>query len=320
MSLPPHLKAALDSRLEGVSRKALAVRAQAISEGYRSGAPSSRAIRDADDALAYAVARMPATYAAIASASKRLAELWPEFYPVSMLDVGAGPGTATFAAAEHWPSLETSTQIERHPAFRKLAGDLASDAAPSISLRSVTADLTTATLAIDPADLAIMSYALIELPESSVRSIVGRIFEAARGAVILVEPGTPAGFARIRMARDILIAEGGHILAPCPGDMSCPIAGTDWCHFSVRVARSRDHKLLKGADAPFEDERFTYVAVTKTQRPPSIAARIVAEPVRDRAAISLKLCTPDGLRNEIIPRADKADYKRAGKADWGDPW
>jgi hypothetical protein len=41
------------------------------------------------------------------------------------------------------------------------------------------------------------------------------------------------------------------------------MSGNDWCHFSQRLPRSRDHMLLKDADVPFEDERYSYVVVTR---------------------------------------------------------
>src|SRR3954453_8405832 len=66
MQLPPALTAALDALLEGVPRKELAAAAQAMSEGYRQGKPS-HAIATPLQALAYAVARMPATHAASAA-------------------------------------------------------------------------------------------------------------------------------------------------------------------------------------------------------------------------------------------------------------
>ena len=37
----------------------------------------------------------------------------------------------------------------------------------------------------------------------------------------------------------------------------------DWCHFTCRVARSRLHKLLKGGEAPYEDEKFAFLAVAR---------------------------------------------------------
>ena len=43
------------------------------------------------------------------------------------------------------------------------------------------------------------------------------------------------------------------------------MAGDDWCHFSQRLARSRDHMLLKDASVPFEDERYSYVVATRAE-------------------------------------------------------
>ena len=103
--LPAELKAALDGKLRGFSRSDAAGRAASISKTYRDGGGSG-AIRSEADALAYALARMPATYAAVTASLNALVEIRPDFAPTSLLDVGAGPGTATWAAAEAFPSLQ----------------------------------------------------------------------------------------------------------------------------------------------------------------------------------------------------------------------
>ena len=97
--LPAELKAALDARLQGLSRNDAAGRAALISQTYRDGGGSGT-IRTEIDALAYALVRMPATYAAVTASLNALHEITPRFAPASLLDVGAGPGTATWAAAE----------------------------------------------------------------------------------------------------------------------------------------------------------------------------------------------------------------------------
>ena len=70
--LPAELKTALDTRLHGLSRNDASVRAALISKTYRDGGDSS-AIRSEIDALAYALARMPATYAAVTASLNALA-------------------------------------------------------------------------------------------------------------------------------------------------------------------------------------------------------------------------------------------------------
>ena len=52
---------------------------------------------------------------------------------------------------------------------------------------------------------------------------------------------------------------------PAPTTMLSHDAGDDWCHFSQRLPRSRDHMLLKDASVPFEDERYSYVVVTQAE-------------------------------------------------------
>src|SRR3984885_14767255 len=104
--LPTELRAALDGKLQGFSRTAAAERAALISRTYRDGGNSGAIVSEAD-ALAYALARMPATYAAVAASLNALREITPGFAPASLLDIGAGPGTATWAAAEAFSSLQS---------------------------------------------------------------------------------------------------------------------------------------------------------------------------------------------------------------------
>ena len=126
--LPAELRVALDAKLQGLSRNAAAERAALISRTYRDGG-NSGAIRSEADALAYALARMPATYAAVTASLNALCELRPDFAPASLLDVGAGPGTATWAAAAAFASLQSFTLLDANGALRALALDLGRDSA-----------------------------------------------------------------------------------------------------------------------------------------------------------------------------------------------
>src|SRR5258705_8208410 len=124
--LPAGLKAALDARLQGLSRNAAAERAALISQTYRDGGGSS-AIRSETNALAYALGRMPATYAAVSASMNALREIRPDFAPTNLLDVGAGPGTATWAAAAAFPSLPSVALLDSNSALSALALDLGGD-------------------------------------------------------------------------------------------------------------------------------------------------------------------------------------------------
>jgi ribosomal protein RSM22 (predicted rRNA methylase) len=91
----------------------------------------------------------------------------------------------------------------------------------------------------------------------------------------------------------------------------------DWCHFSQRLPRSRDHMQAKGAHVPFEDERYSYVVVTR--RPlPRAAARILAPPLETKPGVTFKLCDETGLRAQFVAVRDKDEYRRVRKHGWGD--
>src|SRR6516225_3953899 len=125
-TLPAELKSALDAKLQGLPRSEVAARAALISKTYRDGGGSG-AIRSETDALAYALARMPATYAAIAASLNALNEIAPDLAPETLLDVGAGPGTASWAAAEAFSSLQDFTLLDANATLSRLALELAQD-------------------------------------------------------------------------------------------------------------------------------------------------------------------------------------------------
>src|SRR3954464_11107375 len=115
-ALPAELKAALEAKLHGLSRSDAAARSARISQTYRSGG-SSAAIRTEADALAYALARMPATYSAVTASLNALCEVRPDFTPKTLLDLGAGPGTATWASAQAFASLADLSSLFPNTTF-----------------------------------------------------------------------------------------------------------------------------------------------------------------------------------------------------------
>jgi len=313
VSLPAALADAIAQRLEGVSRKDLAARAEAFSQAYRSGG-TSHGIADERDVLAYLVARLPATYAAVTAAFEAVRETLPGFAPTSVLDVGAGPGAASWAATQIWPQLNSVTMLDHNPHFRDIARALWSAPAATV----IAGDLSTAAQQ-PPADLVVASYVLAELPEERAAAIARDLLRATTNMLVLVEPGTPQGFARIRAAREALVAgEGAHAIAPCTHSKPCPMKAPDWCHFSQRLPRSRDHMLAKDASVPFEDERFSYLAVSRHPAPPTNRARIIKPPEGTRAGIGFPLCDDNGLHTASVNRRDKAIYNLIKKAKWGD--
>ncbi|OBS53327.1 ribosomal small subunit Rsm22 [Methylosinus sp. 3S-1] len=300
------------------SRKELAERAARISAIYRAQGRTAQAIADETDALAYALTRLPATYAATIDALGRLAEQAPDFRPRRLLDLGAGLGTASLAAREAWPDIEETTLLDRSRAFLDMARRLGESGVGALA----RARLVEADLASPPAerfDLVVASYALTEIAEEALPSVVDAAFAACDGALIMVEPGTPRDWRRLMTARARLVAAGARIFAPCPHEAPCPIAPPDWCHFSVRLARSRDHKLAKGADAPFEDEKFAYLVAARASLPGApAAARALARPAALKHGLRIKLCSRAGIDEAVVEKRDKRRFGPIKKKGWGD--
>src|SRR5258708_5267045 len=82
-------------------------------------------------------------------------------------------------------------------------------------------------------------------------------------------------------------------------------------------ARWRSHRQVKGAELPFEDERFSYVALTRAPVA-NHPARVLAQPEISKVEVTAKLCTPAGLAVARVPRRAKAGYANARRWRWGD--
>ena len=308
----------MDGALQGVAISELATATKALSHRYRNEVRDGRLhISDEKLALAYIATRMPATYAAIHASLAALAERQPDFAPRTALDVGAGPGTVMWAASEVWPDLQSATLLEASPAIRAVGEKLA--AASSLAhIDWRNADVTRDAERLAPCDLVTLAYVLDELSPEQRGNLVDRLWSLTSGVLVIVEPGTPAGWRRILDARGRLIAVGAHMLAPCPHQLACPIVEPDWCHFSARVARSRVHRLAKEAEVPWEDEKYIYLAASRTPAP-TPHARVLAPPEAATGRVRLKLCRQDGAaESRLVTRREGDAFKQARRVDWGD--
>jgi len=194
--------------------------AASISKTYRDGGGSA-AIRTEADALAYALARMPATYAAVTASLNALREIAPDFAPKSLLDIGAGPGTATWAAAEAFASLQSFYLADANRALRALALDLVGGSARLRDLDYRHGEARAALADAEAADLVVASYMIGEIGEAERNALTELMWAKTRDTLLIVEPGTPAGYARIIAVREQLIASGAHVL-PARQQVSAP--------------------------------------------------------------------------------------------------
>jgi ribosomal protein RSM22 (predicted rRNA methylase) len=317
MDLPQELRLGLERELRTVDRRRLSGAAAALSDHYRAAGRASGPLDDAA-AAAYAAARMPATYGAAAAAFRALAAGAPGFQPRTLLDAGAGTGAALWAAATTWESLDGATLLERDRAMAGLGRRLAAGARrPGLAGATWRAADLGGSWKAPPHDLVSAAYVLGELPEGARAGVVERLWAAAAGALVLIEPGTPRGWATIRAAREQLRAAGATIVAPCPHQGACPMPADDWCHFAQRIARSRAHREAKGGELGYEDEKYSYIAVSRGAAAP-VAARVLRRPAVRPGRVELALCAAPGLRQVTVTRAAPTAWRAARDARWGD--
>jgi ribosomal protein RSM22 (predicted rRNA methylase) len=311
-----NLLEAADGLLHANAPSDLAREYAALSDRYRRGLATPRALTRAA-VLAYAAARLPATLAATARVLADLRVGLPDWRPRTALDLGAGLGSAGWAAAAAFPSIEHVTFVERNEEMRAVGAALAITAElPAVARAAWLAGDATSSAPKGSRDLVLGAYVLGELPERERRAIAGRWWEMTAGCLVLIEPGTPDGYRRLIDARRELIDRGATIAAPCPHDGACPLTDGDWCHFMVRVERSAAHRDAKSATLPYEDEKYSYV--TATRLTPVAEPRVLRHPVRRAGHVRLQLCDLDGASEVVVSKREGDRYRAARDARWGD--
>lgn len=316
--LPPELVAAIEDFAAGQGASARESAAR-LSVAYRGRVPSASAVAEDADVAAYLRTRMPATYAALTAVLAEAAGRAPDFAPTSLLDAGAGPGTASWAALTAWPELQRLTLIDNNAGLLDAARGLAgAGPAPLAAATFVAGEINRPP--VGPFDVVVAGYSLTELPDGLMSSVALALWERCAGLLVIVEPGRPRDYARLMAVRAALFAAGAKIVAPCPHERPCPLPDGDWCHFSVRLPRLRAHRQAKGGTLGYEDEKFSYLVVARPEvaaRPAT--ARVIRPPVQRKFEVELALCADGGLGTRAVAKRDPA-FRAARKLDCGDAW
>jgi ribosomal protein RSM22 (predicted rRNA methylase) len=168
-------------------------------------------------------------------------------------------------------------------------------------------------------DVVVAGYLLGELGAGERPAVVDRLWTATGGALVLVEPGSRAGYRRLIEARTSLIESGARIVAPCPGDEPCPLRGAAWCHFLARLDRSPLQRRAKGAARSFEDEPFAYLVVARPALIADPRPRVVLGRPRHRpGVVELRVCDDGRIETVVRSRRDGERYRAARDLAWGD--
>lgn len=314
MILPEYIRISLESKINKYKLSDILEVREDLTYKYKNNEKYDKIINSEKQVIAYILSRLPATFSVVSNILKKhdLSSC------KSLLDLGSGPGTVIFSCLEQLELLEKITYVEHEYFFIKQFKEIISSSNNDI-LKNTTI-FSKDVLDIDSIsnhDLITCSYVLNELKPDKQDLLINKLWNKSNQFIILIEPGTPVGFKNILKAREKLIELGGFIVAPCPHNNKCPLESNDWCHFSQRVERSSYQKYLKNAQESYEDEKFSYIIVSKDFIDSSLNERIIRHPQIHKGHIDFKLCSNDGLKEITISKKDD-NYKKSKKKVWGD--
>jgi ribosomal protein RSM22 (predicted rRNA methylase) len=312
VSTPPALLAVL---AEQPIPAGIADAVEQLTARYKKGISGARAMRSALDHSAYITARMPATAAAVRACCKHI-----DFTAInSVLDFGSGPGSALWAVADATGNITKLTAIEQDAELIGVGKQLAQSSTGIMHhINWIIGDIRQPPT-LEPHDLIVASYVTNELSERERCQLAHTMWQLARHGVLIIEPGTRAGSHAIGQLRQHFLSLGAFIAAPCTHAQPCPLSdhAERWCHFRVRVARSKQHRASKSATLGFEDEPYSFIYLTKNPQPiPEM--RIVSHPRVHKGAVDLTVCHVDGISQLSVPRKNKSAYAHATTLAWGD--
>ena len=318
MELPPQLRHAVDRVLSGAKLAEVAAAAAALSQRYREPRRDGRShVGSERDALAYLAVRLPATFAAIRASFAAIVEARPDFAPKTALDIGAGPGTALWAAADCWPGLAEALLVEASPIFRACGEELAAGAVlPRVTWR--VADVAVGAIDYAPSDLVILAYTLNELAPGVRQSVMQQLWRATADTLVIVEPGTPSGWQRHPCRAPSTDRERRSCDRAVSARRCLSIAAAGLVPFRRARRPLTPSPPGQGRDGPLGGREVSYIAVSR--KPASTPQRRASSRDPDRASgrVTLKLCRPDGSAGEqLFSRRDGALFKRASRSYWG---
>ena len=315
MKIPEQLEKAIEEKIKNVKLAELKQCASKLSEKYMKQERTGDTLLNTEiEALAYAIMRMPATYGAVYTTLKNTLERIDSNIQ-SVLDIGAGTGAATWAINDLLKSNNIRC-FEREQVMLELGKSFMSQ---NPELRDVSweyADIVKDNLDVK-ADLVITSYMLNEIKPEERNKVIHKLIESSNHIIVIIEPGTPEGFKNIKQVQKITIENGLHIVAPCTFQGICPLSDDDWCHSIVRMERTKLHKLLKNAELPYEDEKFSYIAISKESCDNS-GIRILRHPIIEKGKITLKVCHNGNIEKMVVTKKDKELFKNVKKKKCGD--
>ena len=317
------LNSALEKLSYNVKVKNLKSNFDVIHFGYTNNAGNGDKYIDTyEDALCYAFFRMASTTAVI---KKCLSYIPKGEEKLSLLDLGAGTGASVFACTEQDNLKFTKLNcIENSENMMKVFERLVVELSIDFNLECIKKDVVKDNLDKYQSDVVLASFSMNEMSKKDRVNLLDRMWKLSNKYILIIEPGTPKAHKEMMEYKDYLISLGGKVVAPCMNE-KCPIIEQnldDWCHFQVRLQRPTVEVKLKESDRNFEDEKFTFLLISKdggVEHYQNKEGIIIRRPILQKGRITLALCTKNGtIEQKIFTKKDGVKFKIIKKLTVGD--
>ena len=304
MILPIDLQEKINSLYSSINKQILTDSRIGLTSRYKQTKESGRSLIDSKtDGIVYAISRMPATYSVVHTLLDSLIE--QEFICdiSNVFDVGSGTGAGYFATKDVLPDVEISLferDLNMIQTFKQL------DETKAVQRFDLVKDEFSS-----KADLIMTSYVLSEMNEETRMMSVKKMLEASNRYVLLIDTGTPRTYENfMKIKRMINESDGVSIIAPCASE-KCGLKN-DYCQFFARVERSSLQKMSKDASLSYEDEKYFYLLIEKSDVKHDFC-RVIRRPQIKTNLTELKVCDKDGVKDLKITKKSKELYKKSKK-------
>ncbi len=224
--------------------------------------------------------------------------------PRTVLDLGSGPGPVAFAALDAGAS-EVAAADRSAPALA-LARALAAEAEEPLATRTWTGGAALPEGAFDAITLGHVLNELGRGPAALAEraTLLERAAAQLRpgGSLVVLEPALRDTSRELLQVRDLLVARGYAVRAPCLWRGACPalVKASDWCHAErtwspppVLDALAREAGLHK------EALKMSYLVLAPkgeawAEPPSGRVFRIVSEPLEGKGRQRYMGCGPEG--------------------------
>ena len=286
------------------------------------------------ESAVYLATQFPFNYGFLTSVLSEIRERNRTFFPSTILDFGAGPGTAYWCCLDTWNSEKIKQEtkyvgIDISQDMIGLGESLLNQTGPfpnAAFKRFLPIYSSTTSFQNHQNDLVVCNFSLLEIyrDKSIFEMTLGNLWKLTKSYFIVVNRADKEGFHVTQLVKDFVVENGGYIFAPCSNDL--PSDKTDCaCVFTHKIQLTelqRQVMSLKIAQSPL---KFTYIVACKGNRPSSenSALRIVGPPSKLKNYVEFNLCSSGekGLvEGFVTKRESKEVYTKARKSKWGELW